>query len=88
MYKTLATLHNYFRPYYFYIIVTVIIFIFAYTAYYSYNKYAKSAIDGQKYNDVANVIHVNRQCVFFHVDWCPIVSKRNPNGKNSSIVSR
>lgn len=80
MYKTLATLHNYFKPYFFYIIAIVIAFIFGYASYYGYKKYAKSAIDGKKFNDVANAntrkIEVN--VYFFHVDWCPHCVKAKP----------
>jgi thiol-disulfide isomerase/thioredoxin len=78
--KTLTTLYNYFKPYYFYITVAVILLIVIAVAYYGYKKYAKHEIDGKKYNDVANanVRKIEANIYFFHVDWCPHCVKAKP----------
>ena len=80
MYKTISTLYNYFKAYYFYFILAFVLVIFIFTAYYGYNKYAKHEIDGKKFKDVANANtrKIEANVYFFHVDWCPHCVKAKP----------
>lgn len=64
-------LAKYIRPYYLYILILIIAIIFIILSYYAYQKYSSATVN--KFADVANVNHNNREAtiIFFHVDWCP-----------------
>jgi thiol-disulfide isomerase/thioredoxin len=74
------------RPYYFYILVFVIVVIFSVVGYYGYNTIMNQKKN--KFTDVANANRRNKEAVvyFFHVDWCPHCKKALPEW--STFVSK
>jgi thiol-disulfide isomerase/thioredoxin len=67
------------RPYYYYIIATLVLIIFVYAGNYAYNQfYAKKVAN--KYANVSNANRRNKEVdiIFFHVDWCPHCKKALP----------
>jgi len=73
-------IQKYFRPYFFRLLILVLIVIFAYAAYYGYNQFyvkGKSRI-----SDVANRGNGEKGSTatiyMFHVDWCPHCKRAMP----------
>lgn len=86
------------RPYYYWIILAVVLIVFIYAAY-SYFM-GRGKITQELYTDVANANRRSKEATvyFFHVDWCPHCKKALPaweqfkaasNGKevNGCVVS-
>lgn len=80
MYKIIESIQKYFRPYYLYILVFLIILVFLYGGYQAYLMYGKQVLENKKHQDVANVNNRKGQAeiLFFYAEWCPHCKKAKP----------
>lgn len=71
------------RPYYKYLLISILILIFAFVGQYAYTTYYKKTIDN-KFANVANANRRNKEAevMFFHVDWCPHCKTALPEWNN------
>jgi len=78
--KTVALLVSYIKPYYYHIVISVIVILFSIAAYWGFKRYAAPKIAEQKFDDVANVNtrYVAANVYFFYADWCPHCVKAKP----------
>jgi len=80
MYRTIDLLLGYMRPYYFYVLVAALVFIFSIVGLYMYSKIYTSNSKEQPFVDIANNPQTGKDIVitFYWVDWCPHCSTAKP----------
>jgi len=84
MANLLTYANSVFKPYYKYMIIAFLVFIFIVVARFTYQSYFFKTNKNKKYSDVANANN-NAPVItvyFFHVDWCPHCIKAQPEWNN------
>ena len=73
-------LHEYFKPYYTYILILVLSILFLYVGKYSYNNFIVEKKATKQFQDVANTETDGKdvEILFFSADWCPHCKTAKP----------
>lgn len=80
MANLVSYVHTLVKPYYFYILAVLLVFIFIVVARFAYQSYYVKMKKNRNFTDVANTNN-HKPIVaiyFFHVDWCPHCVKAVP----------
>jgi thiol-disulfide isomerase/thioredoxin len=72
------------KPYYKYIVVFIVLFLFVLLARFVYRKYFLKGNNNKKFSNVANANNAKpiMAIYFFHVEWCPHCVKAQPEWDN------